>query len=129
MWIEYQPNPCGHNVGDCSVRAISKALDVDWETAYLLLCQAGYAMCDVISSNIVSGAVLRQRGFKRANAPYTEHYTVQDFCKDNPVGVFVVYMDGHVATVVDGNLYDIWNSLNETILYVWYNSNEPIFDT
>lgn len=34
MWVKYQPNPCGRNVGDCAVRAISKALGMDWETAY-----------------------------------------------------------------------------------------------
>ena len=27
MYIEYNPNPCGRRVGDCAVRAISKALD------------------------------------------------------------------------------------------------------
>jgi len=31
----YNPNPMSRNVGDCSVRAISKALDTDWETAYI----------------------------------------------------------------------------------------------
>ena len=29
MWIEYNPNPTGKQVGDCSIRAIAKALDVD----------------------------------------------------------------------------------------------------
>lgn len=33
MWIEYNPNPTGRNVDDCAVRAVSKALNTDWETA------------------------------------------------------------------------------------------------
>lgn len=35
--IKYNPNPAGRNVGDCAVRAVSKALDVDWETSFAIL--------------------------------------------------------------------------------------------
>ena len=35
-YVEWNPNPVGRKVGDCSIRAISKALGVDWETAYAL---------------------------------------------------------------------------------------------
>lgn len=60
MWIYYNSNPAGRLVGDCAIRALSKALDVDWETAYLLATNAGFNMCDMPSSNSVWGAVLRQ---------------------------------------------------------------------
>ena len=33
MYEFYEPNPVSSNVGDCAVRAISKALDIDWEKA------------------------------------------------------------------------------------------------
>lgn len=29
MWKYYNPNPVGKKTGDCSVRAVAKALDVD----------------------------------------------------------------------------------------------------
>ena len=39
MRYEYlNKNPHGRNVGDCTVRALSKALDQDWYTTYLGLC-------------------------------------------------------------------------------------------
>ena len=69
MWIEYNPNPAGRRVGDCSVRAISAALGVDWETAYKLVTKAGFDMADMPSSNGVWGAVLRQYGFYREAIP------------------------------------------------------------
>jgi hypothetical protein len=46
-FIEYNPNPVGRRVGDCAVRAISKALGITWETAYLQLATNGLQMCDV----------------------------------------------------------------------------------
>lgn len=50
VWREYNPNPAGRKVGDCSVRAVSAALGVDWETAYALMAVAGFNMGDMPSN-------------------------------------------------------------------------------
>lgn len=121
MWTEYNPNPAGRRVGDCSVRAIAKALGVDWETAYALIAVNGYVMGDVPSSNSVWGAVLRQNGFYRFNLPdqCPDCYTFAAFAKDHPKGTYVLGTGTHVATVIDGVLYDAWDSSNEIPQYVW----------
>lgn len=122
MWIKYNPNPTGRNVGDCAVRAVAKALGTDWENAYSMIVENGYAMGDMPSADSVWGAVLRQNGFYRKAIPNTcpDCYTAADFCLDNPYGTFVLAFGGHVATVVDGNLYDSWNSSQMIPVYVWY---------
>ena len=122
MFMEWNPNPVGRRVGDCSVRAIAKALDVDWETAYAMIASNGFAMGDMPSSNSVWGAVLRQNGFKKQAIPNScpDCYTFADFARDNPRGTFVLGTGSHVATVVDGNLYDSWNSSDEIPVFVWY---------
>ena len=122
MWIKYNPNPTGRNVGDCAVRAIAKALKIDWEEAYAMIAANGYAMGDMPSADSVWGAVLRQNGFYRKAIPNTcpDCYTAEDFCKDNPYGTFVLGFGGHVATAVNGNLYDSWDSSKSIPVYVWY---------
>lgn len=122
MYVEYNPNPTGRNVGDCAVRAISKALGIEWEKAYAIIANNGYQMGDMPSSNSVWGAVLRQNGFYRESIPDTCHdcYTAEDFAKDHPEGVYVLGFGTHVATVVDGNLYDSWDSSMEIPQYFWY---------
>lgn len=121
MWIKYQPNPCGRSVGDCAIRAIAKALKVDWETAYLKLCKVGYEMCDLPNADATWGAVLRQEGFYRYSVPNKcpDCYTIKDFCIDHPVGTFVVGTGGHVVTIVNGDYYDSWESGNEIPIYYW----------
>lgn len=121
MYIEWNPNPTGRKVGDCSVRAISKALDKDWETAYALIVVKGFEMGDMPSSNITWGSVLRQYGFVRRAVDNTcpDCYTVADFCADHPEGTYVLGLDRHVVTVVDGNWYDAWDSGAETVIYYW----------
>lgn len=121
MWVKYNPNPVGRQVGDCAVRAIAKALNMDWESAYALLSTNGFLMGDMPSSDSVWGATLRQYGFSRFGIPNScpNCYTAADFCKDHPYGVYVLGFGGHVATVVDGTLYDSWNSSNEIPQFYW----------
>lgn len=121
MWIEYQPNPCGKRVGDCAVRAISAALDTDWRTAYLMLCNKGYEICDMPNADVVWGNVLRDNGFIREviDNDCPDCYTAEDFCLDHPTGVYVLGFGGHVATVIDGQLMDSWDSSQECPQFFW----------
>ena len=121
MYKYFNPNPAGRVVGDCAVRAVSKALGITWEQAFDKLATAAYKMADLPNSDSVWGAVLRMNGFYRESLPNTcpDCYTARDFCWDNPVGVYVLGFGGHVATVVDGVLYDSWDSSNEIPQYFW----------
>ena len=121
MWVQYNPNPVSRRVGDCSVRAIAKALDTGWETAYGMLVTNGYAMGDMPSSDSVWGSVLRQNGFYRYGIPNScpNCYTARDFAEDHPEGVYVLGFGGHVATIVNGDLYDSWYSSNEVPQIYW----------
>jgi len=121
MFIEYNLNPVGRRVGDCTVRAVAKALNTDWHTAYALMALNGYKMGDMPSADAVWGSVLREHNFIRESIPNLcpDCYTAEDFCLDNPRGVFVLGFGGHTATVVDGNLYDAWDSSQEVPQFVW----------
>lgn len=121
-WIRFLNNPTGRTVGDCAVRAVSKALDISWEAAYIMIASNGFSMGDMPSSDSVWGSVLRQNGFYRKAIPNTcpDCYTAEDFAQDNPIGTFVLGFGGHVATIVDGYLYDSWDSSREIPIYVWF---------
>lgn len=120
-WKMFNPSPVGRNVGDCAVRAVAKALRTDWETAYAMIAMNGYLMGDMPSSNAVWGAVLRQQGFTRHAIPNTcpDCYTVGEFAREHPKGVYVVGTGNHVVTVEDGDIYDSWDSSKEIPVYYW----------
>lgn len=121
VWKMFNNNPAGRNVGDCSVRAVSVALGVDWETAYAMIAKAGYLMNDMPSSNSVWGAVLRQNGFYRHAIPNTcpDCYTIGEFANDHPEGVYVVGTGNHVVCIRDGIVMDSWDSTREVPVYYW----------
>lgn len=122
MWIKWNPNPTGRSVGDCAVRAVAKALDISWEKAHVMLDYYSYMMGDISNSNVVIGALLRSNGFHREIVPNScpDCYTAEDFANDHPKGVFVLGFGSHVATIVDGDIYDTWNSLEEIPIYYWF---------
>ena len=119
MFMYYNPSPCHKDVGDCVIRAISKAMNYGWERTYIELAIQGFMMCDMPSANHVWGMYLKEKGFKRhlIHDDYVGDYTVGDFCKDHPEGVYVLALSSHVVTVVDGDIYDTWDSSYEIPLY------------
>lgn len=129
MWEYYNPNPLERKTGDCAVRALSKALDTDWESAYAKLCSNGFAMGDMPNSNQVISAVLRMEGFYKANMPNEcpDCYSVEEFCEDNPKGVYVLGTGTHVVAIEDGKYYDTWDSGDLTPIYVFYRDEKPNF--
>lgn len=120
-WIKYNANPAGRQVGDCTVRAISKAMGREWEKTYSGLAVQGLMLADMPSANHVWGAYLKHNGFRRYIIPDScpDCYTVKDFCRDHPKGMYILAIDGHVVAVQDGNYYDTWDSGNEIPIYYW----------
>lgn len=119
-FIQYNPNPLHKRDGDCTVRALAKALDQTWDETYLGIVLKGFEMKDMPSGNAVWGHYLRDKGFTRHAIPADAGiYTVADFASDHPQGTYILAMDGHVVCVADGNWYDSWNSEHELPVYYW----------
>lgn len=118
----YNPNPRQRSVGDCAVRAISKALNQTWEETYVGLALEGFMRGDLPNSDDVWGRYLKANGFSRYWMPdeCPDCYTVGQFAEDHPQGVFILSMPGkHVVTVVDGVICDSWDSSREVPSYYW----------
>lgn len=121
MYSHYNPNPHSKRVGDCVIRALSKATGKTWEETYIELCLLGYIMGDLPSSNKIWDTYLKSQGFTRhiVTAECLECYTIQDFCNEYPQGVYVIGTGSHAVAVVDGVIYDTWDSSDETPIYFY----------
>lgn len=123
MYSYYNPNPIKNNrVGDCVVRAISKALDMSWENVYIELSLYGYIVGDLISSNGVWGGYLKSKGFVRDIVPFEcpDCYGLLEFANEHPKGTYVVGTGSHAVCVKNGVIYDAWDSSNEEPIYYYY---------
>ena len=121
-YVYYNPNPTGTDTLDCATRAVAKALDISWDDANIKIFIMSHNMGEVMMSDAAWGAVLRRNGFYREIIPNTcpDCYTAEDFCKDHPVGTYVLAFGGHAAAVVDGNLYDSGDTSHLIPIYYWH---------
>ena len=119
VWQYINLNPRKKSVGDCTVRAIAIATGSAWVDTYLDLCLLGMVMADMPSANSVTTAYLRNNGFHRRTIPddCPDCYTIADFCKDHPKGTYIIGTGSHLTTVIDGDLWDSWDSSNECPVY------------
>ena len=112
MYVAYNPNPRGINTGDCVIRAMCKALDMEWEKVYMELTVKGLEKAMWGDTNAVWEHYLKEHGFEQHVLPDTcpDCYTIADFANEHNTGTFIVATGSHVVCVQDGNYFDSRNS-------------------
>lgn len=121
MYKELNLNPLKKRTDDCVIRAIAKILNKKWEEIYADLCIEGLKFYDMPSANHVWGSYLKKKGFSRHIIPDTcpNCYTVEDFAIEHPQGKYILALHGHVVPVINGIIYDSFNSSEGIPLYYW----------
>ena len=113
----FQPNPTEGNKctkGDCAIRAMCKALDIDWRTAMTELCKwAIEHYCIPNSLNDTLKPYLLENGYRFVGAG-KERPTAEEFARSHPTGTYYLYVQSgyqtHAMTLKDGIVYDAWDS-------------------
>lgn len=113
MFEYFNPNPRNSkNIGDCTVRAVAKVLDISWNNAFIDLVLQAYILADMPSSNMVLNSYLIANGFKKyaIDNSCPDCYTVRDFVRDHPKGTYVLGTGTHVIAAINGIYYDSFDS-------------------
>ena len=121
MWINFNNNPSGKRIGDCAVRAVSKAIGQSWTDTYIGLASEGLALRDMPSANYVWGMYLKKYGFEEhmISSVCPNCVSVSKFAKNHPKGRYVLACQNHVVACIDGSFYDSWDSGDEIVLYYY----------
>lgn len=111
-FIKTNPNPEGKKTGDCVIRAIAIAEKKSWIEVYDALCELGREMSDMPNMKKVYETYLIKNGWVKQKMPKHSNgkrYKLRELADENPKGVFIMGVVHHIATVIDGDLYDTWD--------------------
>ena len=108
-------NPYDRHIDDCVIRALSLLTNKDWDDVYKEL---------VYYSS--------KKGFMTDNVEFVEDYlddryirechyskTVGEFANEHPIGRYIVSMNNHVTSVINGKIYDTFNPSYKVMRCAW----------
>ena len=122
-WVKYNPHPKGMNVKDCVKRAISVATAIDYSVIKSILVKRAATMCFhegylKFNHSPVFSKYLTDNNFTRTD--FCKGKTIFEISKIIPKGIVIVVTDSHMATLIDGKLYDSWFSGNTKVKYIFH---------
>ena len=132
----YNANPKGRITGDCRIRALAAASDIDYNEIVMMFAviqiETGYdqTMNQGISILLDKLGWQKHKQPKKANG---KKYTAREFCKlqQNWAGskqadgvviadrIFATCGSHHVVAIVDGKVFDTWDSTDGCIGNYW----------
>lgn len=114
----YNRNPDNDTVSDCVCRAISTATDLQYDAVNELLriCSKLYN-CDMLCVCCYHHLL---EDILKYQAHYATNTTVEDLAKRYSRDTILVRIEGHLTTIVKGNILDIWDCSNEYVDCYWF---------
>lgn len=116
-FIYLNVSPDGERKNDCVTRAISLASGIEYphirrklfHTAKLLGCMK---LCWSCYSFLLTQVL----GYRQVNC---DGMSLAQFADNNPNGTYLVRIDQHLTTIVNGNLIDTFDCRNEMCHIAW----------
>jgi hypothetical protein len=116
-FIYHNVNPDGEKASDCVTRAISLGSGLDYTIVRRKLYHSA-KLFDCERLNVDCYARLLEDVLK---FPQVETYgmTVGEFADAHPYGIYLVRMEGHISTIWNGDVIDIWDCRPSYMTNAW----------
>ena len=117
-FVYHNENPYKIEEQDCVCRAISKALDLDYDiTEKLLKMSAEVNNCDALC--VCCYNLLLEDVFKLPVRYAYNNETVIDVAKMFPHNKVLIRIEGHLTMSENGIVYDLWDCRNRLVDKYW----------
>jgi len=122
-FIKYNANSRGTNTTDCVCRAISTAYAMKYNDVLKLLNEAQKKFRDSYKYLSVFGRVISDLGAKVHIVSRDNNQSLDQFADEHDDGTYIVCVSksangnpSHVACVIDGDVYDSWDSRSQYVV-------------
>lgn len=117
-FVYYQPNDkdIKDEYGDCTIRALSKALNCSWLEAFdktIPFCRK-YQLSNIFDGDLaVRIEILKELGFEYvgvSNKKGTKRPTIAEFSRQHKDGIYLLVTAHHITAALGGKYFDTWDS-------------------
>lgn len=115
MYEYYNANALGNLAEDCTVRSLSCALGISWDSAYNILSNEARLQGQMMDN---AGFIIRFLNTRFKRVPELG-YTVGDTVKMYPNSILLLTMKNHITCAKFGKIFDTWNCENKPIQEAW----------
>ena len=110
-------NPDKNKENDCVTRAISLSTGIEYSTIRKKLFHTAKLLdCEKLCHTCYSFLIEQVLKCKPVNCDFM---SVNEFADLHPYGIFLVRMQGHISTIIDGVVYDIWDCRKSLLTNAW----------
>ena len=115
MYKYYNMNPYKRNIDDCVIRSLSLLTNKTWNEVYEELSYIANKKALMMDSVQFVEDYLDER------YPRTCHYskTVGEFANEYKYGKYAVTMNGHITSIINGDIYDTFDPSNRIMRCAW----------
>ena len=111
-------NPLGKREEDCVTRAISLALEEDYNVIKYKLNLVGELFeCEELC--LCCYKFLLDEVYNLERIEEYQGRTIEEFVEENQEGTYLIRIEGHLTCIVDGYCYDIWDCTGRKIDVIW----------
>jgi hypothetical protein len=116
-FVKHNENPKGREIGDCVIRALSKATGKSWDEVYDELYVIGKKKKRMMNDPKVYKVFLENNNFTLSPARRNEcgkMISVEEFSRNVDVDtMYVIHTRKHLTVVFNGDIYDTWNTSSQ----------------
>lgn len=115
--VYYNRNPDGERENDCVTRAISLASKIP----YPIIRKKLFHISKLLNCEKLCVCCYRHLLDDYFKYPRVECYgeTIEQFANKHPEGTYLVRMQGHITTIINGDIWDIFDCGNEICTDAW----------
>lgn len=113
-WHEYNPNPKGKKIGDCTLRAYCAAFNISWEEAFDIaseIAKQNASMIQYVSDKVLTehfGCTL-DANYNKKKVKAKDRITISEFATTHPYGIYILSLRNHLVTLRNGEYWDSWD--------------------
>lgn len=116
-FIYLNTSPNGEHKNDCVSRAITLASGIDYPIVRKKLFHTARLLgCEKLCWSCYSFLLTQVLGYRQVNC---DGMTVGEFADLHPQGTYLIRIDQHLTTVIDGNSYDTFECRHRLCHIAW----------